>query len=382
VTDSRQRVIDAFLRLEAWGSSRDWLGSDPYDGLNATRLVTPLKRNPFGRRVLTQVVKRTPVDLRPLLGIRPGPSAAASAHLASAYAAQSVLPVAEAEEKLADMIDRLLAQRLPGFQEACWGYPFDVQTRVFFYPRGAPNTIATAFAGLALLDAYERTGRAELLEEAKATCAFFVRHVPQTESAAGAYFGYLVGDRTPIHNANMLVAALLARVGQVTDSSDLRRRAEAALAHTVAGQRQDGSWPYGELPHLEWVDNFHTAYVLMCIELCRRAGAIPPRETLERGLGYYRTALFLGDGTPKYYPASVYPIDAQCAAEAIRLFSLVGRRDDALRTFDFAMRKLRRRDGSFIFQRQRLWKNSQPHVRWFEAPFLAALSALIDAVQT
>ena len=207
----RRRLVDALAALEAWGSARDWRGSDPYDGLNATRLTSPLVRSRRGRQILTQAVKRSPLDLRPLLGIRPAHSAAALAQVVSAYARYRFLPTEEAPSKLADAISELEGLRSTEFAEPCWGYHFDVQTRVFFYPKAAPNTIATSFAGLALLDAFETTQERRLLELAEGAGDFFMRHIPPTEAEHGAYFGYLARDRTPIHNANLLVCALLCK---------------------------------------------------------------------------------------------------------------------------------------------------------------------------
>src|SRR3954453_10069666 len=149
------RALDrALSAVECWGAARDWTGSDPYDGLNATRVVTPLLRSRRGRQVVTQVVKRSPLDLRPLLGVRAAESAAALAQIVSAYAIGSFVPEYERGDKLAELVRRLEARRCDGFAQPCWGYHFDVQTRVFFYPKGSPNTIATAFAALALLDAF------------------------------------------------------------------------------------------------------------------------------------------------------------------------------------------------------------------------------------
>jgi hypothetical protein len=372
-------AVDAFTRLEHWGWARRWQGSDPYDGLNAARLVAPLQSSVLGRRILTQLVKRSPIDLRRPLGIRPGTSAAAVALVTSAYAIQRALPEDETSAKLDRMLEVLLQLRLPAYEEPCWGYHFDVQTRVFFYPRTAPNTIATAFAGLALVDAYERTQNRDLLEVAVDVAQFFVRHVPQTDADGGAFFGYLVGDRTPIHNANLLAATLLARVAAATDAPDLRERAQRGVDYTVMCQRPDGSWPYGELPHLTWIDNFHTAYVLMCLDACRRSGLERCEAALAAGLRYYASALFEPDGAPKYLPTSLYPIDGQCAAEAIRTFALASALDPSYaeladRSFEYSQRALRRADGAYVFQRERLWTNAQPHVRWVEAPFLVALA--------
>jgi hypothetical protein len=374
-------VLDAARKLERWGAARDWVGSDPYDGLNYTRLV-PALRSRLASRLVTQAVKRSPLDLRPLLGVPPAVSSVTLAHLVAAYAQANFLPIEAARAKLERSIHRLIEARCPGLDEPCWGYHFDVHTRVFSYPKGAPNTIATAFAGLALLDAHEFTGDERALEFASGAAEFFLRHVPQTEDADGAFFGYLVGDRTPIHNSSMLVSALLARLGRRLNRSDLTRAAGAGAAYTIARQRPDGSWPYGEQPHLSWVDNFHTGYVMECLLTCHEQGAVSGAlPALEQGLAFYSRALFGSDGAPKYTPKSQYPIDCQCVAQAIQTFSRAAPlfptyRAWADRSFDFAMRRMRRPDGAFVFQRRRLWVNRTPHMRWCEAPMLAALTRL------
>jgi hypothetical protein len=379
---ARQReLLDVLRALDAWTSERGWAGTDPYDGLNATRLATPLHRSAIGRRLLTQIVKRSPIDLRPPLGIKPVPSAAALAHFASSYAIGQFLAPEVAAAKLERSLHAMLELRCESHSGLAFGYPFDVQTRVFFYPRGAPNTIATAFAGGALLDAYAATGEERWLGHAEDVGAFFVDEVPQTSARGGAFFGYLVGDRTPIHNANLLVCALLARLGAVLSRADLVDRATEGVAYTLAHQREDGSWPYGEGASLGWVDNFHTGYVLESLLRCAGAGIELDHGCLDRGLRYYRDSLFLADGTPRYTPDSIYPVDIQCVAQGIQTFSLAaGSRPEyeaaAGIAFGYGVRRMRRRDGAFAFQRRRLWANRTPHMRWCEAPMQHALAHL------
>ena len=382
--DGQADAVATARALEAWAHARAWTGSDPYDGMNATRLVGPLRRTRRGRQALTQVVKRSPLDLRPLLGVPPGESAAAIALAASAYARNGFLEPDAARSRLDACLARLEDLRSPGFEEPCWGYHFDVQTRVFFYPRDSPNTIATVFGGLALLDAYEATGDVRHLQRASAVGDFFLRRVPQTSSGEpGAYFGYLVDDRTPIHNANLLVAMLLARLWEPAGRRDFAEAAEQAVAYTVARQRPDGSWPYGELSHLGWVDNHHTGYVLEALEACGRCGIVAAdTEALMRGAAYYRDRLFRADGAPRYLDTASYPIDAQCLATAIQTLSALAASSPELaeaawRTFSYGRRAMLRRDGAFMFQRRRLWTIRTPHVRWAQAPMLLALTHLI-----
>jgi hypothetical protein len=376
-------LLDSIEALEHWATRHGWVGADPYDGLNATRVPGVATRSEMGRRLVTQLVKRSPVNLRPLLGIPPGRSSAALAQAVSSYARNGFLPPNEALRKLERLIEDLMRERCAGYDEPCWGYHFDVQTRAFFYPEGSPNTIATAFAGNALLDAYEVTGDARLLEWAVGTGNFFLRWIPQTVAPPGEFFGYLVGDRTPIHNANLLVCGLLARLSSVTGLPDFRAAAHIGAEYTIARQRPDGSWPYGESSHLDWVDGFHTGYVLECLSVCASAGIHPGAEdALASGLEFYRRALFLDDGTPRYYTSSTYPIDIQCAAQGIQTFVSGSRVDPALidwawKVFGYAYARLRRRDGAFVFQRRRFWTNSTPHLRWAQAPMLRAMTHLL-----
>jgi hypothetical protein len=305
---------------------------------------------------------------------------------ASAYARDDGLEASA--EKLRRVTSLLEGMRCRGFAEPCWGYEFDVQTRVFFYPAGSPNTIATAFAGHAFLDAFLAAGDEHHLEIAEGAAEFFLRNVPQTKAGEGAYFGYLPGDRTPIHNASMLVASLLARLRGVTGDSRLDEAVVAATRHFLSCQRDDGSWPYGERSDLGWVDGFHTGYVLEALLRCMAAG-LPGEaglgravnEALDRGLSFYARALFDADGAPRYKPGSRYPIDAQCASQGIQTFALAeqlrGRGGEQARLiFAYAYAHLRTANGLMTFQRRRLWANRTPHMRWVVAPMVLALAHL------
>jgi hypothetical protein len=381
------KVRSVLEQLDEWGSARDWVGTDPYDGINARRVPAFAKRHPLMRTVLVQSVKRSPVNLRPLLGVPREANAASIAWVTSSYAILPELKGSGAAGALERMVQRLLSMRSARFEEPCWGYHWPFQSRVFRYDREEPNTIATTYAAMALLDAYERTGEESLLDVARGAGEFFLRHVPQTPADTGAYFGYWAGDRTPIHNANMHVCGLFARLSTHCDDERFVERGRLGVQYCLAHQREDGSWPYGELPNLGWVDNFHTGYVLDSLELCRQANLddrVP--AALERGLAYYERELFLADGTPKYYSDQIYPIDSQCVAQAIQTLAIASARDPrhlqtALGVFDFSLRKMRRRDGAFMFQRRRFWRNPAAHIRGTVASMHLALAYLARALE-
>src|SRR5262245_16861902 len=135
-SDEVREALELARRLARWGDGRAWRGTDPYEGLSATRrVVRPPKRTALGRRLLVQAVKRSPLDLRPMLGIEPKPDAASVAWSVSALARDGFLGPSEAEPMLARALELLDGLRSPGYEEPCWGYHFDFQSRVFFYGR-------------------------------------------------------------------------------------------------------------------------------------------------------------------------------------------------------------------------------------------------------
>ncbi len=205
------------------------------------------------------------------------------------------------------------------------------------------------------------------------------------EDEPGAYFGYLPGDRSPIHNSSLLAASLLARLAQATGDQGFAEAATAAVHYATARQRPDGSWPYGERPNLDWVDNFHSGYVLDALRVCADAGiaSAEAESAWRRGLDHYQRQLFLPDGTPKYYPHKVHPLDAQCLAQGIQTLSIAAPSDPeagemAWRVLGFGLREMRHRNGLPLFQRRRLWSNRAVHPRWVVAPLLLALSHLLE----
>lgn len=185
----------------------------------------------------------------------------------------------------------------------------------------------------------------------------------------GGYFRYLPGEDELVHNANLLACAVLARAGR-------SESAQEALATSLRAQRDDGSWPYAEGPRGDWVDNFHTAYVLGSLAACEPA--LPEvSDALERGLRFWERELFLPDGTPKYEVGSVHPIDAHCYASAIDAWIAAGRLAPAVRTARLLVERMVDPSGYVWFQERRLWTNRVPFIRWTTAPSFRALAAVL-----
>ena len=79
-------IEEAVVRIRAWGEAREWKGYDPYDALNSPAARVLSLGTTLGRRMLTQTVKLSPLNLRPALGVKPEWNAKALGLVASAYA--------------------------------------------------------------------------------------------------------------------------------------------------------------------------------------------------------------------------------------------------------------------------------------------------------
>jgi hypothetical protein len=380
-----EAVERAVARIRGWGEARDWRGYDPYDALTSPLAPLLSLGTPLGRRLVTQVVKLSPVNLRPVIGVRPAWNAKAVALVASGYAR---LSAARHDEPARAQSQRWLEWlvRHHGGDEAglAWGYDFDVQTRFFRYPRGTPNAIATSFAAQALIDGWE------LLDEDRwaqfaGKAAHHLRDRMLIRDRGSAYFRYVATEPALVHNANALGCAVLVRAAAATGEAELLEPAADALQTTLRAQRADGSWPYAEGGGGSWVDNFHTGYVLESLAVCDRA--LPGvRQALRRGLDYWERMLFLDDGTPKYFSHRLWPIDAHCYAQGVETWLAVAPWHPpalarATRLAELLVARMLAPSGYVHFQRRRLWTSRVPFVRWTTAPAFRALAGLLLAVQ-
>lgn len=352
----------AIDRIRSWGEARDWRGYDPYDALSSPATPFLTFGTAFGRRLLTQAVKLAPLNVRPVLGIRPTWNPKALGLVASGYAR---LYAATGDETARGEAERWLFWLEANRSGGGWGYPFDVQTRFFRYARGTPNTIATSFVAQAFLDGAELLGD-ERWREPALQAAEFLRSTMLVPG--GDYFRYLPGEGGVVHNANLLACAVFARAG-------LPEPAAPALETSLRAQREDGSWPYAEGSQGRWVDNFHTAYVLESLALC--ASSFPEvRGPLERGLEFWERTLFEADGTPRYQVGSLYPIDAHCYASAIDAWVAAQRLAHATRMAKLLVERMLDPAGYVWFQKRRLWTIRVPFIRWTTAPSFRALASL------
>lgn len=378
----------AYQQLFSWCRNLEFSGHDPFDALNSHLFqATPLANSRTARLLWTQLLKRSPFDLRGVALVPRSPNAKGIALFALAQLAIYRREKTEAAAKeVKDLLSILLWLKIEGFSGAAWGYNFDWQSRNFFAPRGTPTVVPTAFAARALLEAAREFPDEDYLDTARSVCDFLLRDLPRTvDTESELCFSYTPNSNTRIFNASLLAAEVLGGVGKATNDATLCATAERAARYVINQQQTDGSWTYGTEPAQSWIDNFHTAYNLFSLKRIISACNLGDefQQSLRKGYRYWSETFFVADGWPKYYHDALYPVDAHAAASAI--VTLMECRDLNDRSTAMAelvaswtIKNLRDERGFFYYQRRRFYTVRKPYMRWTQAWMLYALARLLE----
>lgn len=383
--DSLGEVETVARKLLAYCRANDWAGYDPYDALNSEIFkALPVLDSRFPRIALTQVLKRSPIDIRRWMQVPKTQNPKAIALFLSALLKSPGLAPSESGELVASLAETLVALRSTGTPYWCWGYSFPWQTRTIIVPRGAPSLVCTTFAAGALLDLYEHQPDAWCLTAAVSAAEYILNDLYWTDGDAVAGFSYpLPSARNQVHNANLLASALLCRVYKHTGEKKFLAPALRVARYSAGKQNADGSWQYGEVSSQRWIDNFHTGYNLGALQqIDRHLDTDEFTSHIRQGFDFYRAHFFREDGAVRYFHDRTYPIDIHCVAQSI--ITLLDFRDLdpgnvplAHSVFRWAQEHMWDDRGFFYYRVLRLGTIRTSYMRWSQAWMLLALSTLL-----
>lgn len=367
--------------VHRWMADRDYAGWDPFDFLASPWLRAATLGTRWGGVALTQLGRRLPLQLRPLLGV---PRLRNAKGVALVVESLLRLERCAGDPALGREARRLtawlLAEQGP---EGGWGYPFPWANRSFRVPAGTPSSVVTAFVGQALMDAADAGVHADGVQDGLDRAGtFLLEGLGRSGSDDGPFcFSYTPADRRFVHNASVLAAAMLARIGRRLGRDEALDAALRAARFTAQRQDRRGLWPYGLGSRDRWVDSYHTGYILVGLRTV--AEALPGEgleEPIRRGVRAWERT-FLVPPAVGHRPGRPWPVDTHAVAHAIltllRFDDLVpDARARAERLAAWAVDEMSTGDGRFHYLRHRRWTNRLAYMRWVQAWMLRALSEL------
>lgn len=374
-------VEQAIHELRIYIEAENFKGYDPYDALNSPIFKTLSFRSKYLRISYIQALKKLPINIRPILGIKKDHNPKGLGLILWGYARlYKIEKKPEYLEKINYLLDLLDCLKSRNYGGNGWGYNFDWQSRAFFVPKFTPTVVNSSFIGHALLDAYRLAGCERALRMALPIADFILNDLNRLRENGAICFSYTPIDRYFVHNANLMGASLLIRLLRYDKREEIKDMALKALSYSMTHQREDGSWYYAEKESSHWIDSFHTGFNLQAINYFLDEGhAQEYREAFDRGVRFYAENFFLDDGTPKYYHDRTFPIDIHSPAQALVILSGmgVGYSDLRKKILHWTLTDMRDKRGFYYFRRSKISVNRISYMRWSQAWMFHALTSVL-----
>jgi hypothetical protein len=295
-------------------------------------------------------------------------------------------------QRATHFLDELVVSRCSGFEEYCWGYPFDWVTRVGIIKKQTPLITTTPYvyeAFLQVVELLESEVRGDLLVEYKEILNSIARHAATDikdfeTSATASSCNYTPFGEGGVINAAAYRAFLLTSASQLFSNDDYWRAAERNLNFVLENQNADGSWYYAADGVRDFVDHYHTCFVMKALAKIQALnGHRACEEALAKGVRYYVKNLFDADGMPKPFAKAprltIYKRELYDCAECINLCLLLRNRFPQLKnTLETVVAGVLgewvKPDGSFRSRRLYLGWDNVPMHRWGQAQMFRSLA--------
>ncbi|MFQ5786367.1 MAG: hypothetical protein ACE5H1_00135 [Thermodesulfobacteriota bacterium] len=387
IIEMRTVVERSIKRVEKWVEDHDYKAYEPFDGLSS--YLRPLTfGNELLERLLMQLIRQSPINLRPLFGVKPLESTKGRGYMAWGYLTLLKITGDEQyQQKAIKCLDWLIENKSPKYVNYSWANHFDFTGRGGLYVKHESIIVWTAQIGQVFLDAYEVLKDEKYLKVAVSICDWILA-LPREETNSGTCLSYFAIRRNFVHNSNMLGAAILARTGKLLKNHQYGKVAREAMKYSCSRQLPDGAWYYGEESKYRWIDNFHTGYNLDSLKCyIESTNEKMYEKNMRLGFEYFRNNFFEESGRPKYYHNRAYPIDIQCASQAIETLANFSDHDPSslelgLKVAKWTIENMQDESGFFYYRQYPLIIAKTPMFHWGQATTYKGLTCLLSKMNT
>ncbi len=369
--------------VRCWVEEKNYRGYEPFDGLSSPLRVLTFS-NLLAERILQQAVRQSPVNIRPLVGIKPLDSTKGRGMMAWGYLLlHRATGHGDYWTKAVDCLKWLDTHKSPKFQKHSWANYFDFSSRGGAYYKDDSIIVWTSHIVQAYLEAFEQSQDQWFLDIATSACDW-IMSLPRERTDRGDCLSYFAHAQESIHNANMLGAAALARAARHTARRDYMDVAREAMRYSCLLMLPNGAWWYAEDVRHHWIDGFHTGYNLDSLKCyIEYSGDTQFAGDLAKGLRFFKDHFFETSGCPKYYHDRLYPIDIQCASQAIDTLAYFSLEDPeslslAVKVADWTIRNMQDHAGFFYYRKYPFGITARtPMLHWGQATMFKGLAHLI-----
>jgi len=394
-------IWDATNKLDSWIERNGWAGYDPYD---IKELPTVIKITELGNRNLFftlvrecvfEILYSFPTISREILGVKRSINPKGMGLLAKAYLnLYQIIKDEKYLNKSKECLKWLEINCSQGYAGKCWGYPFNWQS-IEFIPKGTPSGVVTSIVGESFWSFYNVTKRKEYLEDCKSICKFLMNNLNLHKiDNTHICFSYTPITHDHIHNANLLVAEFLMKIGTETNNQEYIDCALKAMNYSMSYQNKDGSFYYTGPPDIvyHWIDHYHTGFVIRSLYSIFKITRDKDLLTkLKKCYEHYIANFFKNNVVPKFQPNRIYPIDIHSCSEAIICLSELSEkfsegRELAKNVANWTIDNMQDKEGHFYHAKrksrftQQIFTAKIPYMRWGQAWMLLALSTLLNSL--
>jgi len=313
----------------------------------------------------------------------------ADAHYAMGFAFLSkVYDNKKYYEKAVHFLNILEQTRCPGYEHYCWGYPYSWETKTGPIMKGTPLITSTPYAYEASQELYQIDKNNRWLEIMKSIAEHAIYDIKDFKTSLNASkCSYTPYDTGGVINASAYRAFLLTSASIQFSEDKYWRIAERNLNFVLQAQQPDGSWFYAIDDSSDFIDHFHTCFVLKALakieNLTNHQGC---QKAIENGVRYYARELFDEKGLPKPFSKAprltVYRRELYNYAECINLGVILKNRFEELDriliiTLKDLLSRWQKTDGAFRSRQLFLGWDNVPMHRWAQSQLFRSLCFLL-----
>jgi hypothetical protein len=279
--------------------------------------------------------------------------------------------------------------RCPRYDRYCWGYPFNWGTLRGTIWQGTPLITTVPYVYEAFREVHAIDNNERWLEIMRSIAEHGLRDYQDFErSERASACSYTPSpEQVGVVNANAYRAFLLTQAAMDFSDDYYLKTASRNLYFVLESQKSDGSWHYAMDGKRDFIDHFHTCFVMKALaKIEALTGDTECTSAIERGIDYYVRNLFDENGVPKPFSRPprliVYRHELYDYAECINLGMLLRGRFERLdRLVDGAVNQVltiwQRPDGAFRSRQLLLGWDNVPMHRWAQAQLFRSLCLLL-----